>query len=223
MSRYTQVLVGALLVALSTIPFAAESTVSLGGQLTHAQALKAVDNTQLEARVAGIERLAEVGTMSDVEKLIARLRDENDNVRELAAAALWHIWSRSGDPDIDALYQQGIRQMQTANLDDALTTFTEIIRRRPQFAEAWNKRATILYMAGEHRKSLRDCDEAVKRNPNHFGALSGMAQIHVILGQPEHALEAYKKAVKINPNLPDAEENLRVLREAVAERRSRTV
>src|SRR5262249_40897369 len=158
---------GALLVALSTIPFAAETPAPLGAekqtsvtpgtdkqtpvtpgtdkqtpvtlsvekQLTRAQALKAVDNVQLEARVAGIERLAEVGTMSDVDKVIARLRDENDNVRELAAAALWHIWSRSGDPDIDALYQQGIRQMQTANLDDALTTFPEIIRRKPQFAE----------------------------------------------------------------------------------------
>src|SRR4029078_11116669 len=134
-----------------------------------------------------------------------------------------HSGMRCGDAATDALYHQGIHQMQTANLDDALTTFTEIIRRRPQFAEAWNKGARSLYMVGEHRKSLRDCDEAYKRNPNHFGALSGMAQIHVILGQPEHALEAYEKAVKINPNVPDAEENLRGLREAVAERKAKTV
>jgi tetratricopeptide (TPR) repeat protein len=111
--------------------------------------------------------------------------------------------------------------MQAADLQDALTTFSEIIRRKPSFAEGWNKRATILYMIGEHRKSLHDCDEVLKRNPNHFGALSGMAQIHVILGQPEHALEAYERAVKINPNLPDAESNLKTLRDAVQERRAK--
>lgn len=223
MSRLAQTLIGALSLALSTIAFPADDSipVSTDQHLTRAQALKAVDNNQAEKRVEAIERLAEVGTMSDVDKLIERLRDDDSNVRELAAAAMWHIWSRSGDEEIDALYRQGVRQMQAADLQDALTTFNEIIRRKPAFAEGWNKRATILYMIGEHRKSLHDCDEVLKRNPNHFGALSGMAQIHVILGEPEHALEAYEKAVKINPNLPDAEENLKILRQAVQERRAK--
>ena len=224
MIRFARMMFGALTLAMSTLPLAADKAIPTSTeQLSRTQALKIVDHTEVVKRLAAIERLAEVGTMADAGKLVPRLRDEDENVRELAAAAMWHIWSRSGDPEIDALYQQGIRQMQAANLDDALTTFTEITRRMPSFAEAWNKRATILYIAGEHRQSLKDCDEALKRNPNHFGALSGMAQIHIILGHPEHALEAYEKAVRINPNLPDAEENLKVLRQAVAERKSKTV
>jgi tetratricopeptide (TPR) repeat protein len=225
MFRFTKLIVGTMMIIVSTLPLAADKPIpaSVDGQLTRAQALKAVEHSQAEMRLAAIERLAQVGTMSDASKLVGRLHDDNETVRELAAAALWHIWSRSGDDEIDALYKQGIRQMQAANIDDALTTFSEIIRRKPDFAEGWNKRATILYIAGEHRKSLKDCDEALKRNPMHFGALSGMAQIHLILGHPEHALEAYEKAVKINPNLPDAEENLKVLREAVSERKAKTV
>ena len=66
-------------------------------------------------------------------------------------------------------------------------------------------------------------NEVVKRNPHHFVALSGKAQIHILLGHPEHALEAYERAVRINPNLPDAEENLKVLRQAVDEKKSKTV
>jgi tetratricopeptide (TPR) repeat protein len=228
MNRFSRYLLATLLMGMSTVPVtvaAAENAlpVSTDKQLTRDQALRFVDHGAPDKRLAAIERLAEVGTMADAEKLVPRLRDENENVRELAQAAMWHIWSRSGDAEIDTLYQQGIRQMQAANLDDALTTFSEIIRRKPGFAEGWNKRATILYMAGEHRQSLKDCDEVLKRNPNHFGALSGMAQIHIILGHPEHALEAYERAVKINPNLPEAEENLKTLREAVNEKKSKTV
>jgi len=224
MSRLAHTFIGLLSIALTTIAGAQESIpVSADRQLTRMQALNAVENAQRDMRVAAISLLAEVGTMSDVDKLIDRLRDDDDNVRELAAAAMWNIWSRSGDDEIDALYKQGIRQMQAADLSDALTTFTEVVRRKPGFAEGWNKRATVLYMMGEHRKSLHDCDETLKRNPKHFGALSGMAQIHVLLGQPEKALEAYEKAIDINPNLPDAEENLKVLRDAVYERRSKFV
>jgi tetratricopeptide (TPR) repeat protein len=224
MSRLAHTFIGLLSIALTTIAGAQDSIpVSADRQLTRMQAHTAVENAQRDMRVAAISRLAEVGTMSDVDKLIDRLRDDDDNVRELAAAAMWNIWSRSGDDDIDALYKQGIQQMQAADLSDALTTFTEVVRRKPGFAEGWNKRATVLYMMGEHRKSLHDCDEALKRNPKHFGALSGMAQIHVLLGQPEKALEAYEKAIDINPNLPDAEENLKVLREAVYARRSKFV
>jgi tetratricopeptide (TPR) repeat protein len=225
MNKFTRTILGTLVIVLSTVSFSADRPIpaSIDRELTRAQALNAVDDAQALMRVAAIKQLAEVGTMGDATKLIVRLHDDDETVRELAAAALWNIWSRSGDDEIDALYRQGIAQMQASNLDDALTTFNEIVRRKPDFAEGWNKRATILYIAGEHRQSLKDCDEAVKRNPLHFGALSGMAQIHLILGHPEHALRAYERAVRINPNLPDAEENLKVLREAVSERKAKTV
>ena len=216
---------GALLLAVATVPQAADKPdgASADRQLTRAQALQAVTDPRPETRRRAVERLAEVGTMADAGRLVSRLRDDDAGVRALAAAALWEIWSRSGDAEVDALFRQGLRQMQAANLGAALATFSEIIRRKPEFAEGWNKRATILFLAGEHGKSLKDCDEVLKRNPNHFGALSGMAQIHILLGHPEEALAAYERAVRINPNLPDAEENLKALRDAVNAKKARTV
>jgi len=215
---------GALLIASgSALAGNRNASMSTDMPLSRTEALKAVDYSDADKRLAAIERLAEVGTMADVGKLVPRLRDDDENVRDLAVAAIEQIWGRSGDPEIDVLYQQGLMQMRTGSYDDALTTFTEIVRRKPAFAEGWNKRATILFMAGEHRQSLRDCDEVVKRNPHHFGALSGMARIHIILGHPEHALEAYERAVKINPNLPEAETNLKALRNAVREKRQKIV
>src|SRR6185295_17305177 len=84
---------------------------------------------------------------------------------------------------------------------EALATFSEIVARRPDFAEGWNKRATVYFHLGENQKSLRDCDEVFKRNPNHFGALSGAGQIHLKLGDPERALEFFRRALQVNPNL----------------------
>jgi len=219
MFRLSQLLVGTLFMAISTVPFAAGKAVPVSAdkELTRAQALKIVDNSEPDKRLAAVERLAVVGTMADADKLVTRLHDENENVRELAQAAIWHIWSRSGDPEIDALYQQGIHQMQAANLDDALTTFNEIIRRKPSFAEGWNKRATILYMTGEHRQSLKDCDEVLKRNPKHFGALSGAGQIHLQLGHPELALDFFRRALAVNPNLEGAAAVIPVLEELLRE------
>ena len=94
--------------------------------------------------------------------------------------------------------------MQASALDDALTTFNEIVRREPEFAEGWNKRATIYFLLGQPEKSLADCDEVFKRNPRHFGALSGAGQIHLQLGNPRRALEFLRRSVEVNPNLDGA-------------------
>jgi len=94
--------------------------------------------------------------------------------------------------------------MQASSLDDALTTFNEIVSRKPDFAEGWNKRATIYFLRGQYEQSLADCDEVFKRNAQHFGALSGAGQIHLQLGNPRRALEFFRRAVEINPNLDGA-------------------
>lgn len=219
MPRLAHTFIGLLSIALTTIAGAQDSIpVSADRQLTRVQALNAVENTQRDMRVAAISRLAEVGTMSDVDKLIDRLRDDDDNVRELAAAAMWNIWSRSGDAEIDALYKQGIQQMQAADLSDALTTFSEVVRRKPGFAEGWNKRATVYYLAGEFDKSIADCHEVLKRNPGHFGALSGMGQIYFQLEDFERALLWYRKAFEVNPNLLGVEMQIRLLEQQLRDR-----
>src|SRR5882757_6537099 len=159
---------------------------------TRAQALGALERPDASERLAAVVRLAEVGTMVDVDRLLRRLSDADPQVRAAAAGATWEIWSRSGDPAIDRLFARGVEQMQASALSEALATFTTIVRRKPEFAEGWNKRATIYFLLGRNEESLKDCDEVFKRNPKHFGALAGAGQIHLQRGDPERALDFFR-------------------------------
>jgi len=199
----------ALVAALATVA----APVVQAAPPTRAEALKALEQPDAAARRGAIERLAEVGRMEDVDRLLARLDDADPAVRDLAAAATWQIWSRSGDPAIDKLFARGTAQMEAAALQDALATFSAIVRKKPAFAEGWNKRATVLFLLGRFEESLKDCDQVLKRNPKHFGALSGAGQIHLQLGDPERALDYFRRALAVNPNLSGAAEIVPVLEE----------
>ena len=186
--------------------------------LTRAEALKGLEQPDAGARIAAIVRLADIGTMADADRLVDRLDDAAPRVRAVAAAAIWQIWSRSGDASIDRLFARGIEQMQADQLTGALATFNEIVRRKPAFAEGWNKRATVYFMLGENEKSLKDCDEVLKRNRHHFGALSGAGQIHLQLGHAELALEFFRRALEVNPNLEGPARMIPILEQVLRER-----
>lgn len=198
------------------------SVASQSEQWTRTQALAALVQPDPAERLAGVERLAEIGSMADADRVLDRLGDSDPRVRLAAQASIWQIWTRSGDPEIDKLFAQGVQQMQAAALDDALTTFNEIVSRKPDFAEGWNKRATIYFLRGQYEKSLADCDEVFKRNAQHFGALSGAGQIHLQLGNPRRALEFFRRAVEVNPNLDEAAQMIPLLEQHLRklERRS---
>lgn len=198
------------------------SAASQPAQWTRAHALAALVQPDPVERLTGVERLAEIGTMADADRVLDRLGDSDPRVRLAAQASIWQIWSRSGDPQIDKLFAQGVQQMQVAALVDALTTFNEIVSREPEFAEGWNKRATIYFLLGQNEKSLADCEEVFKRNPKHFGALSGAGQIHLQLGNPRRALEFFRRAVEVNPNLDGAAQMIPLLEQHLRklERRS---
>src|SRR6185503_5786206 len=116
-----------------------------------------------DRRRAGVSRLANVGRMDDLPALVKSLRDSDPLVRETAERAMWDIWSRSGDTEIDRLFRQGVEEMSARAVDAAIATFTRIIEKKPEFAEGWNKRATVYFLMGEYAKSLADCDEVMKR------------------------------------------------------------
>jgi len=195
---------------------------ALAAPPTRAQALKALEQPDAGLHVAAIARLAEIGKMADVDHLLSHLDDADPQVRALAAAATWQIWSRSGDPAIDKLFARGVEQMQAAALTEALATFSAIVRRKPDFAEGWNKRATILFLLDRNEASLKDCDEVLKRNPKHFGALSGAGQIHLQLGHAELALSFFRRAVAVNPNLEGPAEMIPVLEDFLRSQRPNT-
>ena len=172
-----------------------------GAVLTRAQALSAMAQPDAALRLAGVQRLARIGLMADAERVLDRLADSDDDVREAAQSAAWQIWSRSGDAAIDRLFAQGVAQLQAAALAEALATFDRIVRLKPGFAEGWNKRATVYFLLDEYNKSLQDCDEVFKRNPRHFGALSGAGQMHLQRGDLRRALGFFRRALEVNPNL----------------------
>ncbi|MGH7347630.1 MAG: tetratricopeptide repeat protein, partial [Candidatus Rokuibacteriota bacterium] len=126
-------------------------------------------------------------------------------------------------PTIDELFQTGVAQMRGQQGEQAVDTFSEIIRRRPEFAEGWNKRATVYYLLGEYRKSLADCDEVMKRNPYHFGALSGYGMIYLQLDQPATALEYFERALRVNPNLESTRQTIDRLKTLLIQRRKDTI
>ena len=187
--------------------------------LTRAQALRALDDRSAETRRIGAAALAEHGTMTDVPRLARALRDSDPLVRALAEGGMWQVWSRSGDDAIDHLLAIGIEQMSERHGEAAVETFTKVIERRPDFAEGWNKRATVLYLLGEYGKSLADCGEVVKRNPHHFGALSGYGMIYLKLGDVTRALTYFERALAVNPNLTQVEESVEALRQLIIQRR----
>jgi len=177
------------------------------------EALAWLDDAQTERRAEAVTWVANHGTMKDTALLHRRLRDESPFVRGFAEQGLWLLWGRSGDAAIDRLMARGVGEMQSGNHGRAIGTFSEVIRKRPDFAEGWNKRATVYYLAGEHRKSLADCDEVIKRNPEHFGALSGYGQIWYALEDYPKALQAWRRALEVNPNMLGVEINIRGVEE----------
>ena len=196
----------------------------VGASSTREEALRALADTRsADSRRQGARTLAETGLMADLPQLAAALRDTDPLVRELAEGAMWQVWSRSGDATIDRLFETGVAQMQASQGDEAVETFSEIIRRRPDFAEGWNKRATVYYMMGEYQKSLADCDEVMKRNPYHFGALSGYGMIYMQLDQPATALTYFERALAVNPNLESTRQTIELLKTLLIQRRKDTI
>ena len=119
---------------------------------------------------------------------------------------IWAIWTRY--PDDQAINRQmdrAIKMMNAGRLDDAEAMFSAIISRKPAFAEAWNKRATVRFFRGDNAGSANDILQVIKLEPRHFGALSGLGMIKVREGDLQGALQAYRAAQRINPFLPNIE------------------
>ena len=212
------------LLALAAVLVTPGSRVISAAEPTREEALAALADTRdVDNRRRGALALAETGAMADVPKLAAALRDDDPLVRKLAERAMWEVWSRSGDASVDRLLASGIEQMGAREGELAVQTFTEVIRRRPDFAEGWNKRATVYYLMGEYQKSLADCDEVMKRNPYHFGALSGYGMIYLQLDQPAKALDYFQRALKVNPNLESVNETVEMLKPLLIQRRKDTI
>lgn len=145
--------------------------------------------------------------MTEAEALAA-IRGSDPALVARAEAALWQIWCHAGIPEVDRLFREGVEAMERQDLDAARRVFTRVIERAPQFAEGWNKRATIRFMAEDFAGAIADCEETLRRNPHHFGALSGQGLCHMALGQYREAAALFRRTLEVHPHLASASRNL---------------
>ena len=114
--------------------------------------------------------------------------------------------------------EAGSLAMAGQKLEIALKAFNRIIELAPNFAEGWNKRATLYYLMGNYPASLADIKRTLELEPRHFGALSGLGLVNVELAHDEAALAAFERALAVDPHLDSANKNAEALRERIKQR-----
>ena len=116
---------------------------------------------------------------------------------------IWQRWTANDDPNVSQLMQIGIRALNYSTYRKALQSFDRVIEIAPEFAEGWNKRATLYYHINEYRRSIDDIKETLRLEPRHFGAWSGLGLVSIAQENYSGALAAFKKALSINPHIPN--------------------
>ena len=142
------------------------------------------------------------------EEFLKALKDDDPTLAATAEAMLWRIWCRSGNVEVDRIFRNGVEAMQQGKLEEAEDAFSRIIAIAPDFAEAWNKRATVRFMRKNFTGSIADCQETLARNPNHFGASSGQGLCHMSLGEYREAAVCFRRALEIHSHLDGVRYNL---------------
>ena len=127
-------------------------------------------------------------------------KTESDIQINEVTSSIWDIWYETNDPSIEADFYRGLESMRTGDLIMAVAFFTRVIDKNPNFAEGWNKRATVYYMLGKFDASMMDIHETLKLEPRHFGAMDGMGLIFIHLEQFDKAIDIYNQMLKIFPN-----------------------
>lgn len=141
-----------------------------------------------------------------LDELFAELQGAGPEDWKTVETKIWKEWSKSGSIAMDMLLERGRREMEKGNLGDAIGAFSTVIDHAPDFAEAWNARATAFFMADRYGLSMEDIEQVLVLNPRHFGAMSGLGMILERLDRPEDALKAYQEVLKVHPHRPDAQQ-----------------
>lgn len=137
------------------------------------------------------------------------------DVAETVEGEIWQVWCSSSDETGRRLMQEGISALTGGRIEPAEIAFGRLIAHDPDFAEAWNKRATARFLLDDHRGSIADIEETLIREPRHFGALSGLGQIMMAESEWVGATAALEAALRVNPHLKSIRTALETLKRRV--------
>lgn len=125
---------------------------------------------------------------------------------------IWSIWVHRGDVRIDSHMALGIKAMEIGELAVALREFSKVTILDPEFAEGWNKRATVHYLMGNFEESVGDIQRTLALEPRHYGAISGMGLIFDVTENPAGALKAWQQVLKITPFNTSVQQRIEALK-----------
>jgi tetratricopeptide (TPR) repeat protein len=130
-------------------------------------------------------------------------------------ARIWALWMQTPSDTAALLMARAKAAMDGKQADVALKLLDAVIKLRPEYVEAWNRRATLYYMQNDYSHSLEDIEQVLSREPRHFGALAGLGMIMQDLGDDKRALDAFRKALAVNPHLEKVPDLVKTLTEKV--------
>ena len=130
-------------------------------------------------------------------------------------ARIWALWMQTPSDTAALLMLRAKAAIEAQKVDVALKLLDAVIKLRPDYVEAWNRRATLYYLKNDYTHSLEDIRQVLIREPRHFGALAGLGMIMQEVGDEKRALEAYRKALAVNPHLEKIPDQVKSLTEKV--------
>jgi tetratricopeptide (TPR) repeat protein len=130
-------------------------------------------------------------------------------------ARIWALWLQTPSDTAALLMSRAKAAMDAKQMDVALKLLDAVVKLRPEYVEAWNRRATLYYLQNDYSHSLEDIEQVLSREPRHFGALAGLGMIMQDLGDDRRALDAFRKALAVNPHLERVPELVKSLTEKV--------
>ena len=135
-------------------------------------------------------------------QLFNELKINKSKVAFIAEQEIWALWStHPTNEKLTARLEEGSQFVRDQNYIKAKDIFTEVINLDQNWAEAWNKRATVLYLLGNFEESQEDIDKVLELESRHFGALAGQGLVNIQLKNYEKAILSYEKALKIYPSM----------------------
>ena len=144
---------------------------------------------------------ADSGHQNQIDKLFDQLKSTTSyqESKEIESK-IWELWTtHPSENSLTALLADGSFYMSQNKLETAYETFTKTIELDPNWPEAWNKRATVLYLMGKYELSQADIDKVLELEKRHFGALSGQGLVQTALNNYQKAIESYIEVHKVHP------------------------